>query len=304
MTSELQVAAVIVTRDRLTWLKQAVEALRLQSRQVDKIIVVDNNSSDGTSEWLSLQSDVIVYWQENLGSSGGQWRGLREAFDAGFDWVWCMDDDTIPEPGALQAMLSTDAARCKETGFLCSYVKWRDDSPHVMNIPATVDRVKSYTELSSVETRDSKVLPVLNCSFVSVMVARRAIAEVGLPLKDMFIWGDDVEYTSRIGEHFKGYQILDSVVLHDTAENTGVDINLLSDKTLFKFKYYFRNKIFLKLQKKSALGRIVGASRYVPRHLLQMWGRVSVRNYPEVSRYIFWGAVFRPVPDIPERDAA
>lgn len=66
-----KVAAIVVTFNRITLLKECIEALRKQSYADFSIIVVDNGSTDGTNLWLSEQGDLIVVKQENLGGAGG-----------------------------------------------------------------------------------------------------------------------------------------------------------------------------------------------------------------------------------------
>ena len=47
-----KVNAVIVTHDRVDLLKQSVEGLLRQSYELNKIIIVDNASTDGTRAYL------------------------------------------------------------------------------------------------------------------------------------------------------------------------------------------------------------------------------------------------------------
>nr|MDQ5807787.1 glycosyltransferase [Actinomycetota bacterium] len=98
--------AVIVTRDRLALLEQCLEAVRAQARRPDRVLVVDNASSDGTAAWLAEQDDVeVLRLEENVGGAGGFHAGLERAHREGAEWMWLMDDDTIPRPDALEALL-------------------------------------------------------------------------------------------------------------------------------------------------------------------------------------------------------
>src|SRR5947207_1705698 len=103
-----RVCAVIVTYNRLGLLKDALAAVRHQSRRPDTIIVVDNGSSDGTGLWLAAQTDAAfhVITQPNLGGSGGFYTGMLAAYETGADWLWCMDDDTIPDRDCLVQILA------------------------------------------------------------------------------------------------------------------------------------------------------------------------------------------------------
>ena len=56
----MTVVAVLVTFNRLNLLKKAVSAVENQTRKPDHIVIVDNGSTDGTSEWLSGKKNVVL----------------------------------------------------------------------------------------------------------------------------------------------------------------------------------------------------------------------------------------------------
>jgi GT2 family glycosyltransferase len=201
------IAAVVVTFNRLPLLQECVAALRAQVRRPEEIIVVNNGSTDGTGEWLASQSGLTVITQANSGSSGGQFTGIKTAHEKGHDWIWCMDDDTVPDPGALAALANARPFGEESTGFLCSMTLDADRKVDGV-LPTTASQDWWGTVLTD------RCVRVDLASFVSVMYSRRAISEVGLPLKWMFIWGEDFEYSRRVAGKFKGWAVLDSQVVH------------------------------------------------------------------------------------------
>lgn len=90
----MNVVAVVVTYNRRELLKRNLSCLRA-NRPVQSIVVVNNGSTDGTTEWLKEQKDLIVIHQENVGGSGGFYRGIQHACQLKADWIWCMDDDVF-----------------------------------------------------------------------------------------------------------------------------------------------------------------------------------------------------------------
>ena len=59
------IVAVIVTRNRLVKLKSAYEKIACQP--VNGIVIVDNLSSDGTSQWLdSLDESKLLVYHSNF----------------------------------------------------------------------------------------------------------------------------------------------------------------------------------------------------------------------------------------------
>jgi len=245
-TAVRRVCAVLVTYNRLALLKEAVAAVRNQSRRADILIIVDNGSTDGTSEWLSTiaDRDIRIITQPNLGASGGFHTGLQAAFDTGADWLWCMDDDTIPDNDCLAAMLAAETRYLAKPGsdplaWICSVVRWTDGTLHRMNEP----KAKGFLDWGT-NILQNGFVPARWCSFVSVAFSREAVASCGLPLKEMFIWYDDVEYTGRMTTAgFAGLVALESRAEHRTASNYAPDVEDLAPENLWRFRYAFRNEI-------------------------------------------------------------
>src|SRR5260370_41917608 len=105
------VAAVIVTFNRKHLLGKCLEAVRAQTRPCEGLFIIDNASSDGTYEYLAAQrlldqSTEYVRLPFNSGSAGGFHEGMRRAYEAGFEWLWLMDDDGCPAPDCLERLLS------------------------------------------------------------------------------------------------------------------------------------------------------------------------------------------------------
>ena len=116
IVENLRIAGVVVTYNRLPLLRLCIDALRKQSRPLDRILVVNNGSTDGTKEWLDSQNDLEVFHQENGGGSMGFYSGIKIAYEKGFDLIWCMDDDVRPRENCLAKLLDKDNVNA---GILC-----------------------------------------------------------------------------------------------------------------------------------------------------------------------------------------
>lgn len=111
--------AVVVTYNRCEQVKTTISRLLDTSPSVlEKIVVVDNGSTDGTQKWLDTHPDPrldVMRFSENLGGAGGFAAGMRHAskqFNP--DWIVVMDDDARPAIGALEAFAEScpDAGTC------------------------------------------------------------------------------------------------------------------------------------------------------------------------------------------------
>jgi GT2 family glycosyltransferase len=78
-------------------------------------------------------------------------------------------------------------------------------------------------------------------SFVGFLINRKAVARVGFPNKDFFIWFDDVEYSLRLGSAGKMKLITGSVIVHrDRISN--ISSFSIPIKDYWKMYYGIRNR--------------------------------------------------------------
>src|SRR5690606_31380980 len=108
---QMKVNVVIVTYNRKELLVNCLEAISQQSYDYDKVILVDNASTDGTIEFLESKQLldnpklVLLKQTENTGGAGGFSAGMKYAFEHGADYVWMMDDDAVPHQNALEQLM-------------------------------------------------------------------------------------------------------------------------------------------------------------------------------------------------------
>lgn len=246
------VAAVVVTYNRKQLLLECLDCLEAQdlARLGDSyelsVIVVDNASTDGTEEALEpyVTSGRISYFNtgENLGGAGGFNFGMRWAAEAGYAFVWVMDDDCFPEPVALEKLLDADRLLQGEYGWLSSVALWTDGRECRMNRPKIKKNFYDHIEL----LRDG-VLLAEQATFVSLFLKAETIRAVGLPVKEFFIWGDDIEYTRRITiqEKMPCYVVGQSRVVHAMKSNSGSNLAVDSVERLGRYKLAFRNEAYI-----------------------------------------------------------
>ena len=239
------VVAVLVTFNRLALLQDAIKALKSQTANIKHIIVVNNGSTDDTASWLDGEPDLVVRHQQNMGGAGGFSTGIKHAADYKPDWVWLMDDDTICSITALEKLLDgIQQLNGKAVGFACSKCLWIDDTPHYMNLVDIKPFFNNVLPFNLYDQHD--LLLTEQCSFVSVMINMNVIAQLGLPYKEFYIWGDDQEFTQRITKAgYLGLYCADSAVIHKTPSNYRAYVYNDDIKNLWKHKCGFRNELFM-----------------------------------------------------------
>ena len=225
-----KVIAVVVTYNRQALLSECVAALRKQSRPLDAILIVNNGSTDNTEKWLQEQSDVYFVTQNNVGSSGGFSTGINWAYQKGYSWIWCMDDDGYPKEDALENLLAADDGNMRLMN--CAVIDKEDKRSFVW-------KTQQYKTLDEV---DCKVIEGIGHPFNGTLLHRRIIERVGVPKPKFFLWGDETEYYYRIVKtnNIPVCTVSNSIHYHpSTAFSVKQDWDY---KSAWKMYFYVRNR--------------------------------------------------------------
>lgn len=239
-----RVAVIIVTYNRLNLLKEEVESIRKQSFIDFGIIVVNNGSTDDTLEWLNQQSDITTITQDNQGCTGGMFTGIKYAVEHDYELCWVMDDDVEYREDSLAELVRSYDLLNGNIGFLCSKVEGINGEP--MNVPVVDVRPTKNGYACYYDKIDEQMIKVEKATFVSLLFSSKVVKEVGLPLKEFFIWSDDYEYTERIAQFYPCYLCCRSVVVHKRTIQGALSFDTESDpKRLNNYFFFFRNNSFM-----------------------------------------------------------
>lgn len=238
MNGGASVVAVIVSYNRRELLLESVQAVLAQTRVPDTVVVVDNASADGSADAIRAATpgvDLLVL-PRNVGGAGGFAVGLAHAVARhGADWVWLMDDDTVPHPEALDALLQAVERAGAVVG--ASRVLWTDGSDHPMNTPRQSPFASAAQKRAAAAAGGTAIR---STSFVSMLVRADVVVEVGLPVADYFIWNDDFEFSTRMLRGRPGLFVPASVAIHKTRLLGSTDLDPGP-----RFFYEVRNKVWL-----------------------------------------------------------
>lgn len=243
------VCAVVLTYNRRELLDECLAAISAQTHKCDRIIVIDNASTDGTFEMLAIKWSERVQVHalpKNIGAAGGFNMGMRMAHRTGADAIWVMDDDVIPEPDALERLVVANRLleqREISAPFVISTA--RTPRGHVTNVP-DIDRGRNSLSYHRwPELLEHRMIPVRRATFVSILLPRITLDRHGLPIADMFIWGEDTEFTLRMTRQQPGYIVGDSRAVHVRAMDGNLDIRTEANPARVGYHYhYIRNSVY------------------------------------------------------------
>lgn len=256
------IAAVVITHNRLSLLKLVIEGIRNQTILPDKLIVVNNASTDGTEEWLNKQLDITLITQGNTGSSGGQYTGIKTAYDMGYEWIWTMDDDVIPSPNCLELMLNKGTEplraplRVTRMGNPCFY------DIKKLNLGNPFRSI--WEEIISIDDLKGDKTNVSCLTFEGPLINRSIIEKIGLPDRNFFIYADDTEYFIRAFKAELGMEIITNARLTRLIEAD-------DQRTSFTWKHYYiiRNIIAIDILHCQPIVRILRPFGYLIRWLFR-----------------------------------
>lgn len=208
------VAAVVVTFNRKEMLLKCLQGILFQTHPVDALFIIDNASTDDTRfalihngylpEMAGLAGGetraesscrlpgapdkvIPLYYlglTKNVGSAGGFRIGMKKAYREGYDWIWTMDDDVIPQPDALEKQLEYQyQSQCIHPVRVNP-----DGTPFPEHLKVETDSGNGFFQVNS-------------CCFEGALVHRRLLARAGFPDQQFFIVMDDKEFGLRVSEY-------------------------------------------------------------------------------------------------------
>lgn len=209
----MSVLALILTHDDPVELQRCVDAVAAQTRRPDAAVVTDNASSPPAAPhagdepgWLTVD-----HLPTNGGPAGGHHAALAHFLhDGAFDLAWVLDDDVVPAPGCLEALVGSVA-----------------DGPPGIRWP-----VQQHTRATAGQ------FP----GWFGVLIPRAVVERVGTPNPELFWWTEDTEYLQwripRAG--FSSTVVPGAMVVH-SGRRAGA-------RPDWKLYYEVRNTVFYRLR--------------------------------------------------------
>jgi GT2 family glycosyltransferase len=244
-----KVLCSVATRGRYqTTLPLTLNAIINQTKKVDKLIIFDDND-----EPQDMRKELVYsYFFQMLDIKGIQWEWLyahkkgqhhihQMANTMGFDWVWRVDDDAIPEPNVLQTLFNYTSKKVGAVGGA------------ILTPPLQFESFKPTGKIENIDTEPNiqwsfihkvKEVDHLHCSFLyraGVHDYNTGLSRVAHREETLFTYG----------LYLKGYKILavpNAVSWHLKNPNGGIRSET-NQKLYEQDELVFRNTIAYKDKK-------------------------------------------------------
>jgi len=254
-----KIIAIIVTHNRLDMLKRCIDSVKKQLYRVSKIVIVDNNSTDGTKDYLkrisrNLKSIKAIFNKENAGVAKAINIGLDSIKNEKWDLVWITDDDNIANKNALLELVKKYKKNTILGPILIDHKNNKKLSIPVYDIR---NPKKIYTRTKEIKKKEFiEYLTPFNFTLVPREVIYRNLLD-----EKYFIYGEEYDLITRL--LLQGCKLL-TIPKSETY--------CLNQKKLYKIKifkkhfffpdvkpgrlyYFLRNQIMLNIKFKAAIER-------------------------------------------------
>ncbi|EMY4796377.1 MULTISPECIES: glycosyltransferase [Bacillus cereus group] len=245
----MSVITVIVTYNRKELLCNCLEGLLKQSKKIEKIIIVDNASTDGTEKYLKekgyIDNENIEYnrLEENTGGAGGFKAGVQLANNYEFEWCWLMDDDVYPQSDCLENLLKVYEESNGEYSILQTNrvdVASNESLPYTTKLNFRNPFQLESTDCIYPDKMNDLFKEIVSIPFEGPLIKREVLKTVGDIDDSYFIICDDADFSIRAQE--KGFKL--AVVKNAIMKRHSLH---LQKKEVFNWKDYYmlRNRIEL-----------------------------------------------------------
>ncbi len=237
-----RVAIIYLCYNNRSYLPEVFESLRALNYPSEKleIVVVDNDSKDGSQEWLRVQPGITyIPSAKNLGFAEGNNLGMRHAILGGVDYVYLLNGDAKLHPDAIMEAVKLAQTNDKIGAVQSRIMLWKH--PEIVNATGAMvhflgfgfvrDNGKTWDatawvpetflagKAGSRNVSGTHAVPVIEIAYASgaaVLYRASMLRQVGLLDPFLFLYHEDLELGWRIRlAGYKNVLAVDSIAYHD-----------------------------------------------------------------------------------------
>ncbi|TVP73060.1 MAG: glycosyltransferase family 2 protein [Rhodobacteraceae bacterium] len=222
-------------------LRAAQAAFRAMEGVAGAITIVDNDSQDGSFDWLCTQTAdwprvQVLQAGQNGGFGAGNNAGIRAGLPDGGrpDFIYLLNSDAFPDPDAIATLRDYLLAH-RDCGFAGGHLRAEDGTDHVsvFRFPTIWSEFEGAAHTRFISRAlaryivpqgvPTEITRIDWCAGASVMFPRRVLDEVGLFDEGFFLYFEETDLCLRIHQAgYHGVYLPHARAVHITAASTGV----------------------------------------------------------------------------------
>ena len=220
-------------------LKPCLESIFEQNFTDYELIVVDNNSNDGSAEYIkeNFPNITLIENPKNLGFAGGNNTGIKACSGK---WIFFLNNDTVLEKNCLDFLTK----HIKTEQLVLMPLMLKADSPEFVDSAGDMlypwGYAYRYNNVPANKFLESKEIALACCG--AAMFNRELVEKLNGFDEDFFLYYEDVDLSLR-ARHLgaKVWLVPQAKVFHKGSATVG-------KKTQSRLYYIERNRFFTKLK--------------------------------------------------------
>lgn len=203
MSHKLPLVSIIV----LNWngkkvIRQSLDSIRKLEYPNIEVIVIDNNSTDGSTEIIRKEFSefLLVRNSKNLGFAAGMNVGIRKARG---EMILLYNNDAIVHPRSL-SILANRALSDDTIGMVGGLILYYEPSDMIWSLGGMFDLVSGIIwseglgkKLTEIAIDNRLITDVAYLSGCVLLVKKEVINKIGLLDEEEFLGGDDIDWCLR-----------------------------------------------------------------------------------------------------------
>jgi GT2 family glycosyltransferase len=275
------VGIVTVNYNGAAFIGEFAESLRRVRYPNFRLIVVDSASTDGSADELArlVRDAVLLRSDENLGTAGGNNRGIACCLEQGFDYVLVLNNDTVLTEDFLGRLVAAADGRTIVVPKILYYYDRRLISTHAGGFDWRRGVFRNTFHGRPDSPAASTPREVETASFCCALVPAAAFWLVGLLDERFFMYYEETDWLRQARD--RGYRLLyrpEAVIYHRESASSGGGW-----MTPFKHYYATRNRLYLVKKHSTSRGAyalftayfLAGRLFYLALHLLRRRPRLA-----------------------------
>jgi GT2 family glycosyltransferase len=246
MMAKAQVAIILVNWNQKEELHECLDSIRALSYKDFSILLVDNNSSDGSVELARnlLDSRIqILRNRRNLGFARANNQAIKIALKMGVDYIMLLNTDATIEQGGLTRMVAFMEEK-RNVAAVSPLILFHQRKDVISYAGGIIDgNFRNFSHRGSLQTNRGQFNAIEKVDFITgccVIFRAEVLREIGLFDEQFFMYFEDTDLSLRL--RIKGHEIffLPNVKVWHKISESGV-----SGKKFYYHYYMNRNRLLL-----------------------------------------------------------
>ena len=234
-----KVLILILTWNAFDEIRECLRSVKKLSRSnFDfKILIINNNSTDGTTEILEEETGTsLIKNSKNLGWGKAVNQGVKIAEKKNFDWVFILNPDVVLNKNCLEILINF-VKENKNAKILAPVVEFQKKGKILYDLGGYLTffgrtRHKELESLDLISDREPHYV-----SGAAVLIETNLFKQIGYFREDYFLYFEDVDFCLRAKKSgFAIFVVSESTVGHKLSSSIGFS----SPKNIY---YNLRNNL-------------------------------------------------------------